>query len=209
MQYTIHGNTMQTVDILINQGESVFAVSGGLAWMRGDIRLEIIKPEGGIKGIAKKASQKGVYIVYSCFSPKSLLVFSPEIPGSINDVTITEGQGIICNRNALLCAESSVIATPFYQQKLTTNIGSEEYTLDELSGNGMAFLQIPGEARQYELRQGEIIKVDPGHLAGFESSVRFEMSVDEIVWAVLVGPGKIWLQTLSMLGLATAFARYK
>jgi uncharacterized protein (AIM24 family) len=40
---------MQTVDILLNQGETIFAVSGGLAWMRGDVRLEIVKPEGVLK----------------------------------------------------------------------------------------------------------------------------------------------------------------
>lgn len=209
MQYKIHGNTMQTVDILLNQGEAIFAVSGGLAWMRGDVRLEIVKSEGGIKGLTKKGSTKGTYIYYTCFSPKSLLVFSPEVPGTIHDVVITETQSVICNRSSLLCADASVITNPFFQQKLTTSMGSEEYILDELTGKGTAFLQIPGEARQYELRQGEVMKVDPDHLAAFESTVRFDLNIDEIVWAILVGPGRIWLQTLSMLGIATAFSRYK
>jgi len=38
MRYEINGTVLPSVDVWLGAGESVFTESGGMAWMKGDIR---------------------------------------------------------------------------------------------------------------------------------------------------------------------------
>lgn len=209
MQYKIHGNVTQTVDFLLNQGEGLFTENGNIAWMRGDIRLTLPPKSTGSKLLGKKGGAESVSKVgFACYSPKCLLVFSPEIAGSVVDITLEEGQSILCQKNSLLCAEGSMDIQPFFQQKLTPAFG-DGFILYQIVGPGTIFLHIPGDLREYELRQGEFIKVDPGHLAALEPTVRFEISQGDFLVANLNGPGRVWLQTLSIPNMTETLNRLK
>jgi len=37
MRYEIHGTVMQTLDVFLAPGESMYTESGGMAWMKGNI----------------------------------------------------------------------------------------------------------------------------------------------------------------------------
>ena len=39
MRYEIKGTFLQTVDIHLDRGESIYTESGGMAWMKGDINM--------------------------------------------------------------------------------------------------------------------------------------------------------------------------
>lgn len=76
-----------------------------------------------------------------------------------------------------------------------------------------------GEIVTYDLAPGETLCVHPGHVGMFESSVNFDVSLmpgikniffggDGMFIARLTGPGKIWLQTLTMPNLAHALTPY-
>ena len=65
-----------------------------------------------------------------------------------------------------------------------------------------------------ELAAGESIKVDPGHVAIYETTVDFDITrikgVSNMLFggeglfiASLTGPGKVWLQTLTLQDLAS------
>ena len=49
MEYKIHGTTLQTLDLILEQGETVFTESGGMAWMIGNIGMET-NTRGGVLG---------------------------------------------------------------------------------------------------------------------------------------------------------------
>ena len=66
---------------------------------------------------------------------------------------------------------------------------------------------------------GQVMKVDPGHIALYEPSVRYDLarvrgvtnvlfSGEGLFLATLAGPGKIWLQSLPLSNLAGKLARY-
>ncbi|MCK5794875.1 MAG: hypothetical protein KAH12_09210 [Anaerolineales bacterium] len=40
MQYKKNGTLMESVDIHLKQGESIYSESGGMAWMRGSFKME-------------------------------------------------------------------------------------------------------------------------------------------------------------------------
>jgi uncharacterized protein (AIM24 family) len=70
-----------------------------------------------------------------------------------------------------------------------------------------------------DLRPGETLRVHPGHVGAFQTSVSFQIARipgirnmifggDGIFMAALTGPGRIWLQSLPISRLAHALAEY-
>ena len=85
--------------------------------------------------------------------------------------------------------------------------------MQKLSGHGMAFAEIDGEVIEYELSAGEQLIVDTGNVAGFEPGVSMEIKQvaglknkllggEGFFNTLLTGPGKIWLQTMPISGVA-------
>ena len=83
----------------------------------------------------------------------------------------------------------------------------------------MAWLELSGELVVKELQPGEMLRVHPGHVGAFQSSVGFQITTvpgiknlifggDGIFLAQLTGPGKVWLQTLPIAKLAHALYEY-
>ena len=67
MQYKIFGTTLQTLDIILKAGESVFTESGGMAWMRGNIDMSTDTRGGLLKGLARTLSGESLFLTtYSC-----------------------------------------------------------------------------------------------------------------------------------------------
>ena len=40
MRYELHGGDLPSLDVYLNAGESMFTESGGMAWMKGDVKME-------------------------------------------------------------------------------------------------------------------------------------------------------------------------
>ena len=54
-------------------------------------------------------------------------------------------------------------------------LGGNGLIYNKLQGNGLAFISVDGEVNEVHLEPGETILVHPGHLAAFDSNVRFEV----------------------------------
>lgn len=221
MKYEIHGTTLQTLDIYLNQGESVFTESGGMAWMTGDIRMETNTRGGLMKGLARSFSGESLFLTtYSCHGPGGLITFTPEAPGSIIPVELEAGQTRICQKDAFMVAENSVDLEMHFRKKLGTGFfGGEGFILQKLTGPGTAWVEIAGEVRSYTLKPGQSMRVDPGHIAMYEPTVNYDIQrvsgVKNIFFggeglflATLTGPGTIWLQSLPLANLASKLSPY-
>ena len=91
--------------------------------------------------------------------------------------------------------------------------------MQRLSGTCQAWIELGGEIISHELGAGETILVHPGHVGMFEESVAFDITTirgitnalfggDGIFLVQPTGPGRIWLQTLTMPNLAHALSPY-
>ncbi len=89
----------------------------------------------------------------------------------------------------------------------------------KLSGRGIAFLEVDGDAIEMNLAPGEVLKVDTGNLVGFEDSVRYEVESvkglgnilfggEGLFLTKLTGPGKVILQTMNMNEFALRVGSY-
>ncbi len=221
MEYKIYGTVMQTLDILLAQGESVYTESGGMAWMRGNIAMETNTKGGVMAGLGRALAGESLFMTtYTCQSPNGLIVFTPEVPGKVLPVELAPGQSLICQKDTFMCAQSSVKLEMHFRQKLGAGLfGGEGFILQKITGPGTAFVEIPGEVREYDLPANAVMKVDPGHIAMFEPSVSYDISRvkglkniffsgEGLFLATLKGPGKVWMQSLPISNLAAKLARY-
>ncbi|MEM9773196.1 MAG: TIGR00266 family protein [Chloroflexota bacterium] len=221
MEYKIHGTTLQTLDLILNHNEAVYTESGGMAWMTGNIGMQTNTNGGVLKGIARSFAGESMFLTtYTCDGNKALITFTPESPGSIIPVKLGANESRICQKDAFMVAEKTVNLEVHFRKKLGAGIfGGEGFILQKLTGPGTAFVEIAGDVRSYELAEGQVLKVDPGHIAMYEPSVSYDIArvkgVRNILFggeglflATLTGPGRVWLQSLPLSNLAAKIAGY-
>jgi uncharacterized protein (TIGR00266 family) len=222
MRYEIHGTVMQTLDVMLAPGESMYTESGGMAWMKGNVEMKTDTKGGLMAGLGRKLAGESLFMTtYTNQGPEEALVaFTPEAPGKIIPVKLGPGQSIICQRDAFMCAEVSIQLAMHFRKRLGTGLfGGEGFVLQKITGPGFAFLEIPGEVREYSLAPGETMKIDPGHIALFEPSVTYDITTvkgltnvlfsgEGLFLATVTGPGRLWLQSLPLSNLAAKLAKY-
>ncbi len=221
MRYEIHGTVLPTLEVYLSNGESMYTESGGMAWMKGNIEMTTNTKGGLMKGLGRALAGESLFMTtYTSHDPEALIVFTPEAPGHIIDVRLEAGQSLICQKDAFMCAQDSVDMKMHFRKKLGAGFfGGEGFILQQITGPGFAFLEIPGEVREYSLQAGEMMKVDPGHIACFEPTVHYDITTvkgltnvlfggEGLFLATLTGPGRIWLQSLPLSNLAAKLAKY-
>lgn len=205
---------MQALDVLLFQGDAVVTEVGGMSWMRGNVDMKTNMPGGLLGGLARAAMGESIFLTtYTCLSPQAEVTFTPEAPGSIVPIELAEGQSIIAQRDAFMCGQQSVTMAIHLRQRLGVGLfGGEGFILQRITGPGMAFFEIDGEVVLIELQAGEMMRVDPGHIALFEPSINCNIEMvkgvsnilfggEGLFLATLTGPGKVWLQTMPLNNL--------
>jgi uncharacterized protein (TIGR00266 family) len=221
MDYKIQGTVMQTLDVHLKQGDSIYTESGGMAWMRGNIAMETNTRGGVMAGLGRALAGESLFMTtYTCQSPDGLIVFTPEVPGKVLDIQLSAGQSLICQKDSFMCAQDTVKLEMHFRKKLGAGLfGGEGFILQKITGPGTAFIEIPGEVREYDLTAGAVMRVDPGHIAMFEPTVSYDISRvkglkniffsgEGLFLASLTGPGKVWMQSLPLSNLARKLSRY-
>jgi len=221
MKYEIHGTMLPSLDVWLEAGESVYTESGGMAWMKGDVEMETSTRGGLLAGLGRKLAGESLFMTsYKCKSGTGLVTFTPEAPGRILAFELASGQSLICQNDAFMAAQESVTLEMFFRKRLGAGLfGGEGFILQKISGPGVVFLEIAGDVREYELQPGEVMKVDPGHLAVYEPTVDYDISAvrglknvlfagEGLFLATLRGPGKVWLQSMPLVNLAAKLRRY-
>jgi uncharacterized protein (TIGR00266 family) len=221
MRYEIHGTVLPTLEVYLSSGESMYTESGGMAWMKGNIEMTTNTKGGLMKGLGRALAGESLFMTtYTSHDPEALIVFTPEAPGKVIDVRLEAGQSLICQKDAFMCAQDSVEMKMHFRKKLGAGFfGGEGFILQQITGPGFAFLEIPGEVREYALQPGETLKVDPGHIACFEPTVHYDITTvkgltnvlfggEGLFLATLSGPGRVWLQSLPLSNLAAKLAKY-
>jgi len=146
MQYKISGTIMESVDIHLKQGESVYTESGGMAWMRGSFDMDTSTKGGLGAGIGRMLAGESLFLTtYTCKSQDGLITFTPEAPGKVISINLEPGQSMICQKDSFMCAEQKVKLEMHFRKKLGAGLfGGEGFILQKITGPGTAFVEIPG-----------------------------------------------------------------
>lgn len=225
MQSRIVGTTMPVLEFTLDSSESIISEAGELSWMSSAIQLTThtqLGGGGGFLGALKRVAGGGTLFMteYRAAGAAGELAFAAKLPGHIVPVEVGSGREYMIHRHGFLCATPKIQIGVGFQQSLGAGIfGGDGFLLQRLSGEGTAWLELSGELVTKELQAGETLRVHPGHVGAFQSSVSFQITTvpgiknkifggDGIFLAALTGPGKVWLQTLPISKLAHAIAEY-
>jgi uncharacterized protein (TIGR00266 family) len=222
MEYKIIGTTLQAVILELDPGETIFSESGGMAWMTANIGMKTSGRGGGLGGVLKRAvSGESLFLVeYTSQGSKGFVAFASDFPGKIVPLNLAQGQQMIAQKQAFLCAEKTVDLDIHFRRRLGAGLfGGEGFVLQKLTGPGVAFVCLDGEIMEYTLGQNDMLKVDTGHVAMYEPTVSFDIEMvkgfsnilfggEGLFLATLRGPGRVWLQTMPSQNLAKAVMPY-
>lgn len=221
MRYAISGTVLQSLEVQLDSGESMFTESGGMAWMSDGIEMETNTRGGLMSGLGRALSGESLFMTtYTSRVQNGMITFTPEAPGKVISLQLAPNQMIITQKDAFMCAQGSVKMEMHFRKKLGAGLfGGEGFILQKITGPGVAFLEIPGEVKEYNLAAGQILKVDPGHIAAFDPSVAYDIQMvkglknivfsgEGLFLATLKGPGRVWLQTMPIANLAHKISKY-
>ncbi len=221
LKYKIDGTTLPVVTIQLEPGVRVYSESGGMSWMSGNVEMDTNTGGGLGKMFRRALSGESLFITdYYVNANTGIVAFASEFPGKVVDLHLAAGEQVIVQKDAFMCAEKSVEIDMHLRQRLGAGFfGGEGFILQKLTGPGDAFVEFDGEIVTYDLQAGQVLKVDTGHVAMFQPTVEFEITMlrgfknillggEGLFLATLRGPGRVWLQTMPMLKLAQKVLQY-
>ena len=216
MQYKILGNTMPAVEILFDQpGESMYTQSGGMAWMSDGVEMGTNTRGGLLKGVGRMFAGESLFMAnYTASKPGATIAFASTVAGEIMPLDVSETGGMICQKGAFLCAEPTVNINVTLTKKLSSGF----FISEEISGAGMAFLEIDGDKIIKDLAPGEVIKVDTGNVVAFQKGMAYEVEMvkglkniflggEGLFLTKITGPGRVVLQTQNFAEFAGRIAK--
>jgi len=120
---------------------------------------------------------------------------------------------IICQRDAFLCAARGTRISIALQRRLGAGFfGGEGFILQQLDGEGVAFLHAGGSILERRL-DAERLRVDTGCIVAFTGGIDYDIALagglrsmlfggEGMFVATLSGQGTVWLQSLPFSRLA-------
>lgn len=228
IDYKIIGESSQFVEIELDPGEAAVAEAGAMMYKDPSIQLETVFGDGSQQksgGFFSKLAGAGKRLLTgeSLFmtvfthtgTGKARVAFAAPYPGTIIPVMLPSvGGELVCQKDSFLCAARGVSVSIFFQQKILTGLfGGEGFIMQKLEGDGLTFLHAGGTVVERTLQPGELLHVDTGCVVAFEPSVSFDVERvggvktmlfggEGVFFARLLGPGRVWLQSLPFSRLA-------
>ena len=190
------GSTQPVLSISLEPGESVVAETGEFAWMTDSIQMT-----AGLAGLSD----------YMATDRAGTVAFASRLPGSILQIEVTPEREYLVHRNGFLAGTPGIEVTNGFQQTLAaTGVPAEEFILRRVGGRGRAWVELSGDVVRRELAAGASLRTHPWHVGMSDASVAVQMA--ELAapfssgegtaaqhFAVLSGPGVVWLQSMPLL----------
>jgi uncharacterized protein (TIGR00266 family) len=225
MNHRITGTTMPVLEFALDHNDAIISEAGELSWMSASIQMTThtqMAGGGGFFGAIRRVAGGGSLFMteYRAFGAPGEVAFATRVPGHIVPLPVGNGYEYLIHRHGFLCATAEVELGLGFQQSLGAGIfGGDGFLLQKISGQGTAWLELSGEVITKDLAAGELLRVHPGHVGGFQTSVSFQIQRipgiknmifggDGIFLAALTGPGRVWLQTLPISRLAHQLQEY-
>mgnify|MGYP003138533428 FL=1 len=221
IDYKIHGEEMQLVEIELDPGEGVRAEAGAMMYMSDGIAMQTGAGGGIFSGFKRMLTGEGFFITSFVHegSGKGHVAFAAPYPGKVVPMNLPElGGEIICQKDAFLCAASGIDIDIAFSKKLGAGLfGGEGFILQRLRGDGLAFVHAGGTIIRKDLQAGQTLRLDTGALVAMTPSVDYSIKFiggftnalfggEGLFVTTLEGPGTVWLQTLPFARLADRIA---
>ncbi len=227
IDFKIHGDDMQFVEVELDPNEAVVAEAGSMMMMDEGIEMDTIFGDGSRQSDdlvgklvgAGKRILTGESLFMTVFSNRACgkhkVSFAAPFPGKIIPVDLSLFDGkVICQKDAFLCAAKGVSVGMEFQKRLGVGFfGGEGFIMQKLEGDGLSFIHACGTVYAKELGPADTMKVDTGCLVAFTKDIDYDIQMvkgiktmffggEGLFFARLRGPGVVWVQSMPFSRLA-------
>ena len=209
MEAKILGDSLPVVTCKLKKGESIVTESGGMSWMDEGIEMKTSTNGGIMKGLGRALAGESLFMnTYTAQQDDVEIAFSSCFPGKVLEFDLAQGESIIAQKKAFMCAESSVDIAMHFRKKLGAGMfGGEGFIMQKITGPGKVFLEIDGEVVKKDLAAGQVLKVDNGYVAAMTSGVDLDITTvpglknimfggEGLFLTTVKGPGTVYLQSM-------------
>jgi uncharacterized protein (AIM24 family) len=196
------GSTQPVLSISLEPGEKIIAATGEFAWMTDSIQMT-----SGQAGLSD----------YIATGQPGTVAFASRLPGSILQIEVTPEREYLVHCNGFVAGTPGIeVSIGFHQTLAAAAVSAEQFTLRRIGGRGRAWVELSGDVVRRDLAAGTSLRTHPWHVGMSDASVAVQMA--ELAapvgsnltagaqhFAVLSGPGTVWLQSMPLF--ATPFRR--
>ena len=221
MKYEIIGGSFPAVNVVLDEGETLITQSGAMAWCDENVTMSTNAEGGLMKSLGRMFSGASLMFVrHTAKKDGARITFSASFPGTIREFNVDPEHEYFAQKSAFLVAEEGVKIDATVNKNFWAGlVGGEGFILQKYSGEGLLLAEIDGSLVEIELKEGEQIKVETGHVALFESTVTYDVESvsgfkniffggQGLFLTTLTGPGKVYLQTLTAQDMAQKLVPY-
>jgi uncharacterized protein (TIGR00266 family) len=227
LDYQIHGDDLQFVEIGLDAGDTVIAEAGAMMFMEEGISMQTRMGDGSnpgagvldaLFGMGKRfLTGESLFMThYTADAGRHAKVsFGAPYPGRIVALDLAAlGGTLLCQKQSFLCAALGTRLSIAFTKRFGAGLfGGEGFVLQKLQGDGLAFVHAGGMVLRRDLKPGEKLFVDTGCIVAFEDRVAYDIELvkgvgsmlfggEGLFLATLQGPGAVWLQSLPFSRLA-------
>lgn len=182
MKYEMSGQVLPVLMLTLKNKDALITTGRESAW-----HTLSIKKENVSEGLVK--------MKYTLDGKQGMASFASSMPGHIKGAEIRKDRTLIVRADAFIAAEESVQIEPY----LNEIINGKELVMYKLSGEGMAFYEMKGTSVEYNLVAGQALDMTLDMIVSMEEGCTIEALDDPDTDHVLLkGPGKVFIQTMSM-----------
>jgi uncharacterized protein (TIGR00266 family) len=225
MEAVVTDSILPVLTIRLDPGEGLLAAPSAFSWKSVNVLLEASAAGLGAAGLAGAALRAlgggGLFLnEFRASDAPGSIAFAAKTPGRILEHGVGGVEAYLLHRHGFLCATPGVTLTTNITRRLGAGLfGGDGFRLQRVAGHGRFWSELGGEQTIIDLASGEALDVHPGHIGMFEEGVGFTARLvpgmktklvggDGLFLARLTGPGRVWLQSLTLSGLARALKPY-
>lgn len=221
LKYEIEGGSLPVVICYPEQGQTLCTETGSMSWMSPNMKMETNAGGGVKKALGRLFSGESIFLnEFTSVNGTGMIAFSSSFPGGIIPFEVAPGNGIVVQKKGFLAMEKGLDISVFFQHRAGAGFfGGEGFVMQRITGNGMVFVEIDGNCKEYTLGAGESIVVNTGHLAAMSESCSMQIEAVKglknmflggsgMFHTVITGPGKVYLQSMPISKLADAIHPY-
>ena len=221
MRYEIEGGNLPVVICYPEAGQTLCTERGSMSWMSPNMEMQTNTGGGIKKALGRLFAGESIFLnEYTPRNGSGMIAFASSFPGSIIPFEVTPDNGIIVQKRGFLAMEKGLNLSVYLQERIGTGFfGGEGFIMQKITGSGLAFIEIDGHCKEYQLAAGESMIVDTGYVAAMSESCTMDIqSVKGVKNALfggegifhtrITGPGKVYIQSMPVINTAQVLSGY-
>lgn len=215
MRVILRGQPAYTVAyLMLEAGEEVYVERRAMVAMSGGIEVAASSGGGLMRSVARNllGSEPVVFAKYTARIHGAWVGAAPRYPGDIAVIRLDGASAVRAETGSVLAYPPSLEVAAAYSG-VSTLLMREGITTLRAAGEGDLIVSSYGAIDRVDLKPGEDLVVDSGHLVAFTEGTRLKVGplggmvtsglVGEGLVCQFTGPGSVWIQTRSEVELVS------